>query len=277
MSELSGIKDVDREILSKLDDKELLKTCSINKYTWEKVCDDAFLKTRLTKNYPNIEQYKLETETWKRFFLRAIHIISKLKEDYDFIYTFGDFEKQWWLFNNYFSDIDEFLEKSSKKGELDLVIYSLTKGANVKNNLALTNAGEKGYLDIVKYLLKHGAEIDESDLLTIASENNHLDIVKYLVENVEMNADNIDDAFIGASYSGNVEIMKYLVKRGANLRNERSLNYASEMGHLEAVKYLVENGVNIKVENNKALRNALKNNHLEIARYLISLNNDLIY
>lgn len=277
MSKLSGIRDVDREILSKIDDKDLLKTCSIDKYTWEKVCDDGFLQRRLGKKYPEIEQYKMEGESWKRFFLRAIHYITKLKEKYSFIYTFGDFVNQCWLFNNYISDINKFLLQSSEKGELALVIYSLDKGA--KNSSAIYRAAKNGYLNIVKYLTERGTEFYESDLLsdllTIASENGHLDIVQYLVENVEMNAVNIDDGFIGASYSGYVEIMKYLVKYSAHM-DERSLYFASERGHLEAVKYLVENGVNIKMENNNALRLALENEHLEIARYLISQNDDLI-
>ena len=93
MNEFSGYKDTDREILSKLDDKELLKTCSINKYTWEKVCDDAFLKRRLLSKYPEIGKYKREGETWKHFFLRSIHYIALLKERNDYQYEFGDFRK----------------------------------------------------------------------------------------------------------------------------------------------------------------------------------------
>ena len=61
MSKLSGIRDVDREILSKVDDKELLKACSIDKYTWKNVCDDAFLRRRLLSKYPEIEAFTLYT------------------------------------------------------------------------------------------------------------------------------------------------------------------------------------------------------------------------
>ena len=41
--ELTGLKDTDREILSKLEsDRDLLNACSVNKYAW-KLCDDDFL------------------------------------------------------------------------------------------------------------------------------------------------------------------------------------------------------------------------------------------
>jgi hypothetical protein len=95
MSKLSGNKDTDREILLLLNDKELLKACSIDKYTWNKVCDDEFLKRRLLSKYPKIDKYKRVDESWKQFFLRAIYHIALLKEDYNFIYRFGDFMKQY--------------------------------------------------------------------------------------------------------------------------------------------------------------------------------------
>ena len=88
MNQLTGIKDVDREILSKVDE-ELLKVCSVDKRFWNDVCDDNFLRRRLTSKYPGIEKYK---ETWKEFFLKWTFYISKMKEDYEYDYTEGDFK-----------------------------------------------------------------------------------------------------------------------------------------------------------------------------------------
>jgi hypothetical protein len=101
MSKLSGIRDVDREILNKLDDKELLKVCSIDKYTWNNVCDDGFLRRRLLAKYPKIEQYKIKTESWKNFFLRAVHYIALMKENYNYEYSYGNFITQNDLLNKF--------------------------------------------------------------------------------------------------------------------------------------------------------------------------------
>lgn len=90
---LTGLKDVDREVLKHVDDESLLKICGINRKTWNDVCDENFLKRRLTGKYPNIEKYKKENENWKRFFLKAIYYISKMKEEFHFTYTSGDFKK----------------------------------------------------------------------------------------------------------------------------------------------------------------------------------------
>jgi hypothetical protein len=195
MSKLSGIKDIDREILSKLHDKELLKTCSINKYTWEKVCDDAFLKRRLLTKYPKIEQYKLETETWKRFFLRAVNYIALMKEKFDYVYTFGDFVKQYNLLKKNNENKNLLLIYSSAVGELALVIWSLKYGADIhdENDYALRFASGNGHLETVKYLVKSGSNIHAEDdrALITASYNGHLETVKFLVESgADIHADN---------------------------------------------------------------------------------------
>jgi hypothetical protein len=135
MSQLSGIKDVDREILSKLDDLDLLKTCSIDKYTWEKVCDDAFLKRRLLSKYPEIGKYKLETETWKHFFLRDVNYIALMKENFGAdIHVENDYALRW----------------ASTKGHLETVKYLVESGADIHayNDAALRLASDYGHLDI---------------------------------------------------------------------------------------------------------------------------------
>ena len=45
----TGMKDVDREILIKLPDEDIIKSCSVNSYLRDKVCDEDFFKRRLEK------------------------------------------------------------------------------------------------------------------------------------------------------------------------------------------------------------------------------------
>jgi hypothetical protein len=213
MSQLSGIKDVDREILNKLDDRSLLKACRIDKYTWNTVCDDAFLRRRLLDKYPEIETWKIVGESWKHFFLRAIRYIALLKEEFSYEYTFGNFVTQYYLLKKYDNNKNKLLFESSKIGELALVIRSLKSGANIY-----------GYYD---------------DALGLASQKGHLEIVKYLVENVG-NIHFKDNALKMASENGHLETVKYLVEAGADIHaeNDRALKFAKINRHLEIVKYL---------------------------------------
>lgn len=187
MSKLSGIRDVDREIFSKLDDYNLLKACSIDKYTWNTVCDDAFLKRRLLAKYPEIEKYKEEEETWKEFFLLAIHYIAKMKEKFGYVYTSGDFIKQYKLLKTYKfynDDKDNLLINSADDGELSLAIWSIKIGADIhiNNDLALIAASRNGHLEVVKYLVENGANINaqNGEALKEAIRNGHLKVVNYL-------------------------------------------------------------------------------------------------
>lgn len=210
MSKLSGIRDLDREILGKVDDVELLKVCSIDKYTWNIVCDDAFLKMRLLVKYPQIEKYKVEKLNWKHFFLKVVHYISLLKKEYNYDYTVGDCVIQYYLLKQYEYNKDELIIISSQYGELTLIEWCLKNGAviNARNNSALRTACYKGHLEIVKYLVEHGADIH----------------------------DLFDDAFINACIGAKLEVVKYLVERGANIHAQDNEGFMSN--NQEIVKYL---------------------------------------
>ena len=275
MSKLSGIRDVDREILSKLDDASLLKACSVNKYTWNTVCDDAFLKRRLLAKYPNIENEKWANESWKRFFLRATHYIALLKEKFGYDYTFGNFVKQKIILENYKIN-DNILIESASKGELALVIWSLKNGADIHNNLeaALRHASEFGHLEVVKYLVKQGADIHalHDNALIWASGNGHLSVVKYLVEKGAIVNAEEESPLINAIFRERFEIVKYLIESGANFRakNDKALIVASENGNLRIVKYLVERGADVRAQNNEALKLAEYYEFNNVVNYLKS-------
>ena len=221
MSNLSGIKDVDREILNKLDDKELLNACSIDKYTWNTICDDAFFKSRLLSKYPQIERYKFVNESWKQFFLRSIYYISKMKEENDYEYSFGNFVTQYKLFQSVdikgyikgYNGINYLLINSAEQGELALVIWSLKKGANIHSKWGspLRYASKNGHLDVVKYLVEKGANIHAEDETPIiwAIKNGHLEVVKYLAEN-GADISNLYFYLILADQNGHKEVENYL-------------------------------------------------------------------
>ena len=208
---VSGLKDIDREVLKHVDDRELLKICTVDRKTWNEVCDDDFLRRRLISKYPGIEEYKREDESWKRFFLNVIYYISKMKDDHQFEYTKGDLYQQYHLLDKNEGEKDDLLVNAAAKGELDLVKYALASGANVHayNNAAIGNATD---LNVVKYLVEHGADIHMRDEfpLHMATASNNFELVKYLVEQGADIHVMEDYAFRVAKRKGYTEILDYL-------------------------------------------------------------------
>ena len=227
MNRLTGLKDVDREVLKHVDDKELLKFCSVDRRFWNEVCDENFLRRRLGK-YPGIEKYKKENETWKQFFLRAVYRIAQMKEKFQFEYTYGNFEDQYLILDTR-GNPNFILLESAERGELPLVIYALQKGANleVAGRDSLYYAAKHGHLDVVKYLVEKGVDINYFRLLTIPSAKGYTDIVKYLIDN---GSPVTQEALAEAVRHDHPEIITLLLKHGAEvtpyvLRTAKTYNY----------------------------------------------------
>ena len=77
-------KDVDRNILLSLSDRQILEVCSLNKYYVETVCDDEFFHRILQQRYPgsilwNKEwERKMKKKSWKQLYIETIYYLGKL-------------------------------------------------------------------------------------------------------------------------------------------------------------------------------------------------------
>lgn len=73
-----------------------------------------------------------------------------------------------------------------------------------------------------------------------------------------------------ASENGNLELVKYLIKHGANVHAHREapLRMAASNGHLKVVEYLLDNGANPSAQNNAAIKYAEDNGYEDVADYI---------
>jgi len=110
-----------------------------------------------------------------------------------------------------------------------------------------------------------------------ASKNGHLEVVKFLVEKGANVHTNIDYPHCLASENGHLEVVKFLVEKGADIHanDDYALQLASGNGHLEVVKFLVEKGANIHVNNDDVLRLASEYGRLEVVKFLVEKGADI--
>ncbi len=233
---LSGNKDVDREILSKLSDKDLLFACKTNTYAYDNICDKTFFRNLVYNRYSETIKYKdlvkvNKQKDWKNFYLSVVYYVGKLKEDFSYEYK---------------ADGSPELEYLSRKFYIEIF---LRKHVDLKNPYAKYDENRAFLFSIIEnnrkilqYLIEKGVDIhkDNNYALRIAVNDDNLAIVKILVENkADIHSDN-DYAVRTAAFLGNIELVKYLVSKGAKYQslNNMALAAARDEGHIEVVEYL---------------------------------------
>jgi len=182
--------------------------------------------------------------------------------------------------------------------DIDLVRYLLRKGADVnirsKTNSSPANyAVGKGNLEILKLLKSAGADLDglegedDASLLIIAAATDKQDILEYLLaQKVDVNKEDAKGrtAMSFASFAGYLEIVKSLVRSGANLDtlygpDEFSALAAAVLkGHTDIALFLIQSGAEV---NNKDVRgftaahNAAQEGNLVVLKALAEAGADL--
>ena len=118
---LTGNKDVDLIILSKLEDTELVNICQTNKAANELCNNQGFWYRRIQTKFPNVgidilKQYKGD-RTWSRYYIDNLRKINR-------------------------TNAQPYLFDGSRNGRLDQVMVAISKGANprAQNDYAVINA-----------------------------------------------------------------------------------------------------------------------------------------
>lgn len=83
-------KDVDREILQRLDDRDLFRTLLTSKYSYDITNNDNFWRNRLLAKYSSTIPYKPEDLSWKEYYLSVVYYIDKLLKENNFEFKHGD-------------------------------------------------------------------------------------------------------------------------------------------------------------------------------------------
>jgi ankyrin repeat protein len=155
-------------------------------------------------------------------------------------------------------DLEGWLIDAATYGRLPVVKYLIDNifGTDmVITSAVFSRAAENGHLPIVKYLVSleeegsYDIQNDVDGALAVAALRHRLPVVEYLV-NRGARIDPIVDHYLeyAATY-GHWDIIEYLINHEATTIDlNRLLTIAIKEGNLDMVKYLVTHGSNIKIK-----------------------------
>lgn len=188
----------------------------------------------------------------------------------------------------------ELVDKDIDKPLIDNDIKSvITKDNDSKPNnievfnLSLIEYAGQGNLDGVKAVILQGVNLEEGDMaygstvLMNASWLGYLNIVKHLVKSgAELNSK--DDlgvtALMYASQNGNVDIANYLIDQDADISSMTIVEWAG-LGFLKEVKDSIKRGNDVNMGSPfygvTALMTASDNGHIDVVKYLIENGSDV--
>ena len=155
--------------------------------------------------------------------------------------------------------------------------YLVERGANIHlrdrmyGRTAFIIAAWGGHIDIIRYFFEYsGQQIDLS-----LREDVH-DSTSVIIYEDNRLAGSEKTALDFAALEGHIDVVEYLLERGANIDSQSTLGitplmFAAYNNKIDVVKYLVERGANTSLRdfrNNTALGHALAQRYMNIANYL---------
>jgi ankyrin repeat protein len=186
---------------------------------------------------------------------------------------------------------------SAFHGRLEVVQYLLDRfhsGENIDEitcgtvgHTLFTAAAASGNIELVTFLEAKGAKIHflnaySDNALGLSAAYGHMKLVRYFIRESsdidKVTGENNSTLLMCAAVSGNVGLMKFLVKKSPHLLNKADKNgwlpihYASESRQLESLKYLIDikADVNAKNKNGESpLHLATKKGDFILVKYLV--------
>eukprot|EP00919_Chromeraceae_sp_WS-2016_P020884 GHVR01049562.1.p1 GENE.GHVR01049562.1~~GHVR01049562.1.p1 ORF type:complete len:536 (-),score=115.29 GHVR01049562.1:347-1954(-) len=165
---------------------------------------------------------------------------------------------------------------------------SLINAKNDDGNLPIHVASSRCNQRVVNYLLDYGADNKAKGKLSrtpflVSCFYGHLEMASFLYDVASPYIEDVDDngntALHLACVGGHVDVIEYLIEKGANIHavgfvKRRCLHKASFTGHLEVVQLLLEKGAHKDLEEpdedgNTALQLACGGGRLEVVEELL--------
>ncbi len=156
---LTGIKDLDREVLNNLSDEDFLNFCQVNKDISRNVCDDTYFRLRTELKYAETIPYKKSNTSWRNHYLNIIRYIDELQRDFKYVYNKKDLSPE------YAYKVKSVVPPYTRPKTVDDLFYWVINTGNV---------------NLVKYLIDIGKTPNKQKVVEMAKQLGYPGIARYL-------------------------------------------------------------------------------------------------
>jgi hypothetical protein len=175
------------------------------------------------------------------------------------------------------------------KNGVSYIYYHILRHGNIKIIRSLEPfhdphdpclAAKNNHLDVLKYMFDQLVDSSciETFLITV-SRYGRIDFIQHLMNTGRKALINYNDLIIVASQYGQLALIKYLITLGAYLKSKYKHQSAAVFaairnGHLEVLKYLRSINTNVTMDSGIAIARAADGGHLDMVKYLISVDDN---
>ena len=192
---ITGIRDIDKEILLKVErDEDFLRCMTLNSYIYS-LYDEYLFSRRMKRKYPDVKNK--DSTSYKKLYLKTVSKITQLKKVHNFDFRSGDPEKY----------LDIFSHPSATRYQSYVI-------------------GKYNYEDVFYMIGKYNYEHvfymlypqDITYFLNGAASGGQLKLVKELISsnNFNLNSDDYNTALCSAIKRNRREIIDLFLSLGAN-------------------------------------------------------------
>ena len=218
-------RDTYQYLLEFADDRTIVNALLMKNKQYNSYLNEDFFKKLIQHRYPLLTNKREEGETWKRFYLRVVHYLGKLMEEFEIPYIPHEhFEPQ-----GHYKWMKELSNKekwnanlfyATDAGNLDLVKYFIRKGADANaigkglSQIArLREDFRPEHMEIFDYLF---VREPKSGIYFVIS-NQNLKLIRHILENQRRYLSQHDlNRFLEiARFKNDIELMLTLINLGA--------------------------------------------------------------
>lgn len=135
---------------------------------------------------------------------------------------------------------ESYVETAAEKGTLEILKYLIQKGGNISNSDAFNTAGFGNFYDCAKFLLLKGANQEKGDIrgkfhvfeqAVRKSDYEVLNALKFNKGDIDYHNYEGETALIIAVKKNNPEMVKYLLKKGADKNKPETFDAGDDISY----------------------------------------------